>query len=194
MDNYSFSEFIENIFSYVRTKLFFSKCRFIRFPFYLRGKKSLSGGYGLTIGRFCRFELEGKNKTLHIGQNCEFGDNTHLVALKELRIGDNVLIASKCFISDSNHGQYSGEEQDSPYLPPNQRGIVSQRVQIGNNVWIGENAVILAGTIIGNGCIVGANSTVKGNFPDNVIIAGSPARIIKEYNVQTGSWEKMTGD
>ena len=51
-------------------------------------------------------------------------------------------------------------------------------VVIGDNVFIGEHATILMGTTIGNNCIVGANSLVKGAFPDNVVIAGNPAKIV----------------
>lgn len=190
MDNYSVSEFITNVFSLIRTKLFFSQCRFIRFPFYIRGKRSLNGADNLTLGRFCRFELEGRDNTLYIGKDCQFGDLTHIVALKNVEIGNNVLVASKCFISDTNHGVYSGMVQDTPYTRPNDRRLVSDNVVIGDNVWIGENVVILAGTVIGDGCIVGANSVVHGSFQENCIIAGVPAKVIKRFNEATGNWEK----
>lgn len=49
---------------------------------------------------------------------------------------------------------------------------------IGDNVFIGINSIILMGSIIGNNSIVGAGSVVKGNFPDNVVIAGNPAKVI----------------
>lgn len=55
---------------------------------------------------------------------------------------------------------------------------------IGNNVFIGMNSIILMGSHIGNNVIIGAGSLVKGNIPDNVVVAGSPARIvctIEEY-------------
>lgn len=51
-------------------------------------------------------------------------------------------------------------------------------VTIGDNVFIGMNATILMGTTIGNDCIIGANSVVKGDFPDGVVIAGNPAKVI----------------
>ena len=191
MDNYSPSEFITNSISYIRTKVFYRHCRFIRFPFYFRGKRSLAGANNLTLGRFCRFELDGKKKTLFVGDRCEFGDNTHIVALNRVEIGNNVLIASKCFLSDTNHGCYTGEEQDSPYTSPNERRLVSEIVSIGDNVWIGENVVLLAGTQIGKGCVIGANSVVHGVFPDNCIIAGVPGRVIKKYNDLTKKWEKI---
>lgn len=191
MDNYSPSEFISNCFSFFRTKLFFRDYRFVRFPFYLRGRKSIDGAKGLTLGRFCRFELDGKKKTLRIGKMCEFGDMTHIVALESIDIGDFVLIASKCFISDSDHGSYKGSKQDSPNIPPNKRKLFSKPVIIGRNVWIGENTVILSGTEIADGCIVGANSVVRGIFNKTGIIAGNPAKYIKIYNYETRQWEKI---
>lgn len=63
-------------------------------------------------------------------------------------------------------------------------------VSIGDNVFIGENAMILMGTTIGNNCIVGANSLVKGVFPDNVVIAGNPAKVVctlEEYHQRAKS-------
>lgn len=192
MDHYSSSEFITNCFSYIRTKLFYCQCRFIRFPFYVRGRKSIDGAEGLTLGRFCRFEMNGKTKTLQIGKNCAMGDLTHIVALNKVEIGNNVLIASKCFISDTNHGVYKGENQDSPETPPNERKLVTKSVKIGNNVWIGENVVILAGSDIGNGCIIGANSVVSGQIMSNTIVAGIPAKMIKTWNQVSLEWEKCS--
>lgn len=191
MQNYSLSEFIKNIYSVFLTKLTWSSARLIRRPCYIRGKSSIEGGKGLTTGYSCRFDLPGKKKTLYIGEQCEFGDNTHIVAYNNVVIGNNVLIASRCFISDTNHGEYSGGEQSSPYQVPNQRKLVSTQVKIGDNVWIGENAVVLAGSNIGNGCIIGANTTVSRDIPDNCVVVGCN-RIIKQYNNETKIWEKIT--
>lgn len=166
------------------------QARFLRRPIYIRGRKSIIGCKGLTTGRFCRFDLEGSKPTLFIGNNVEMGDMTHIVALERVEIGNNVLIASKCFISDTNHGSYKGEKQDSSEIPPNERILVSKSVKIGNNVWIGENVVILAETEIGDGCIIGANSVVKGFIPKNSMVGGSPAKVIKTYNKRTSNWEK----
>lgn len=170
------------------TKLSFRQARFIRRPIYIRGKKSLSGCHGLTTGRFCRFDLEGSKSTLFIGDNCEMGDLTHIVAHDRVEIGNNVLIASKCFISDTNHGTYSGDIQDVPENTPNSRQLVSKPVKIGKNVWIGENAVILAGAEIGDGCIIGANSVVTKKIPNDCIVV-SNNKIIKKFNRDNGKWE-----
>ena len=187
---YSFSENIKNIYCLVLTKVCFRKARFIRRPIYIRGRKSLSGCKGLTTGRFCRFDLNGYKQTLNIGDNCEMGDMTHIVAHENVTIGNNVLIASKCFISDTNHGVYKGENQDSPVVPPNERKLKSKPVVIGNNVWIGENAVILAGSEIGDGCIIGANSIVSKKIPNNCIVVECN-RIIRQFNLSKNVWEDI---
>ena len=112
-NQYSVSEYIKNVYSLIMTKLTIKQARFVRRPVYIRGRKSLYGCVGLTTGRLCRFDLEGRKKTLYIGKNCEMGDMTHIVAYEHIEIGDNVLIASKCFISDTSHGTYKGNNQDS---------------------------------------------------------------------------------
>ena len=191
-NQYSFSEFVKNTYSYFMTKCTMPQARFVRRPVYIRGRKSLSGCHGLTTGRFCRFDLEGKKKTLHIGKDCEMGDMTHIVAYEKVEIGKDVLIASKCFISDTNHGTYTGEAPDSPFSPPRKRRLVTRPVKIGDNVWIGENVLILAGASIGDGCIVGANSVITGSIPDHCIVVGNN-KIIKQYDQSTKSWERYRG-
>lgn len=191
-NNYSLTELLSNIYAFFMTKIFYKNARLIRRPIYMRGKSSLTFGKGLTTGHACRFDLPGSSKkTLFIGKNCEIGDNVHIVALKRVEIGDNCLIASKVFISDTNHGDYRGNNQSSPESPPNKRQLSLKEVLIGKNVWIGENVCILPGVKVGNGCIIGANSIVNKNIPDNCIVAGSPARVVKLYNSATQSWERL---
>lgn len=186
-NRYSPSEFINNICCLAMTKLTMRQARFIRRPIYIRGRKSLSGCKGLTTGRFCRFDLEGTKPTLFIGDNCEMGDMTHIVAHESVRIGDHVLIASKCFISDTNHGSYKGPEQDPPDSVPNRRPLHSIPVTIGNNVWIGENAVILAGSEIGDGCVIGANAVISRKIPAGSIVVGSN-QILKKWDDAGQRW------
>ena len=190
-NQYSPSEFMKSVYSLLLTKITMRQARFVRRPIYIRGRRSLSGCFGLTTGRFCRFDLEGTKPTLYIGDNCEMGELTHIVAYEKVSIGSNVLIASKCFISDTNHGSYSGAEQSSPKTTPNSRPLNTLPVSIGNNVWIGENAVVLAGSEIGDGCIIGANSVVSGKIDENSIAVGAPARIVKKYDFERESWVRI---
>lgn len=187
-NKYSLYEIIDNAVSLLYTKIWHPSFRLLRRPAYIRGGTSLEGGVGLTTGRFCRFDLPGGKKTLYIGENCQFGDNTHIVALKSVHIGKNVLIASKVFISDTSHGSYSAENGTSPMVTPVKRPLISCPVRIGDNVWIGENVVILAGVNIGNGCVIGANSVVTKNIEEGTIACGTPARVIKKWDQDKMGW------
>ena len=189
-NHYSPSEFLKNVYSLLLTKVTMPQARFVRRPVYIRGRKSLACCTGLTTGRFCRFDLPGDKQTLFIGDNCEMGDMTHIVALNRVEIGKNVLIASKCFISDANHGSYKGSLQNAPSLPPSDRPLVKGSVKIGNNVWVGENAVILAGADIGDGCIIGANCIISKRIDTNSIVVGNN-KVIKVYNNSTNMWEDV---
>lgn len=190
-NKYTISELFSTVYALITTKLFYKNARLIRRPFYLRGKSSLNIGKGLTLGHGCRFDLIGNgSKTLSIGENCEIGDYGHIVAHENVKFGNNVLIASKVFISDTNHGNYSGDNQDNPRIAPNDRPLHTNPITINDNVWLGDNVVVLPGVEIGKGSIIGANSVVNRNIPEYTIAAGTPARVIKEFNFDTNVWEK----
>lgn len=192
---YSISEAIATAYALLCTRLFYKGARLVRRPFYCRGKSRLQFAEGFTTGHHCRFDLLGEegdfSKKLIIGKNCKLGDNVHIVANEKVIIGDNCLMASKIFISDTNHGEYSMVTIDSsPDIPPDDRPLYMKPVSIGNNVWVGENVCILLGTTIGNGCIIGANSVVSRDIPDRCIVAGSPAKVLKHWNEATKMWIK----
>ena len=190
----SFYEIIKLIINFIKTKIFFPKARIIRFPFDIRGKKYIKYGKNFTTGTGCRIEAYkflAKDPKLIIGNDVQINDYVHLACAESVIIGDNVLIASKVYISDINHGKYSGENQSSPYERAAERIISSKPVKIMENVWIGENCAILPGVVIGANSIIGANSVVSRNIPENCIAVGNPARIIKKYNDDTKKWEKV---
>ncbi|MDS0526522.1 acetyltransferase [Clostridium sp. SHJSY1] len=196
-NRYSFSEFIKTLYALIITKIFYKKARLVRRPIYIRGKSYMDFKKGFTTGYNCRFDLfgeeEDKEKKLIIGENCKIGDNVHIVAKEKVIIGDNCLMASKVFISDTSHGEYTNLENYSlPDIPPDQRRLYSKPVTIGNNVWIGENVCILLGVTIGNGVIIGANSVVNKDIPNNCIVVGIPAKVIKKYNYAHEKWEIQT--
>ena len=181
-------------FSFFITKFRVPSARLIRQPIDIRGKKNIDFGKKLTTGYYCRIEAYGKNheKSLIFGHNVQINDFVHIAALNEVRIGNNVLIASKVFITDLEHGIYSGNEYDSvPHSIVKDRPLSSKPVCIKDNVWIGEHVSVLPGVTIGENAIIGANSVVKKNIPANSIAVGSPAKIIKQYNFETSRWEKI---
>ena len=117
---------------------------------------------------------------LIIGNNVGINDDCHLACIHSIEIGDNVLIASKVFISDHSHGKIS---LDDLLLPPTERLLTSKgKIVIEPNVWIGEGVVILSGVRIGRGSVIGANSVVIKDIPPFSVAVGSPARVIKTIN------------
>ena len=180
----------------------FSKCllsrkvRIVRFPFYIRGAKHISWGSNFTSGVNLRIdadpiELSKNNCILKIGNNVQVNDYVHIGAVGQVLIGNNVLIASKVYISDHNHGSYNGNFQSSPDIEPSKRQILSFPVIIEDNVWIGEQVSILPGVTIGQGSIIGANSVVSRSIPANCIAVGAPAKVIKKFNYNNNQWEKI---
>jgi acetyltransferase-like isoleucine patch superfamily enzyme len=181
------------IFSWLFTKLYFKNARLVRLPIDIRNKHLIDFGSNLTTGKSCRIEAYNcsnnlNTKLLIFGNNIQLNDFVHISAGGHVKIGNNVLIASKVFISDINHGIYDGLIQDSPYLKPVLRKLSTKPVTIGDNVWIGEGVCILPGVKIGNGCIIGALSVVTKSFPDNTIIVGNPAKTIKIYDEKLLKW------
>ena len=188
--SYSPSEFLKNCFSLFCTKLFFRPARLVRRPVYIRGRNGMKFGEGFTTGYRCRFDIFGSKQDdvkLKLGKNCKIGDNVHFVASENVTVGDNCLMASNIFISDTNHGS----NEDPSKTSPDERPLTSCPVAIGNNVWIGEGACVLPGAKIGDGCIIGAHSIVKGEIPSYTIVAGAPAKVVKKYNFDKKAWEKV---
>lgn len=194
IDNYKLVSLISLFCSFIKTKLLFSKARLIRFPFDIRGYKYIQISRGFTSGVGCRIEAYplDKRKVLFIGENVQINDYVHITAIESVVIGNNVLMASKIYISDCSHGSYSGNKVDSnPDSIPSERALFSKPVVINDNVWLGEFVSVLPGVTIGKGTVVGANSVVSKSLPENVIAVGSPAKPIKKFNFETSRWEKM---
>lgn len=178
----------------MRTMFVFKKARLIRFPFDVRGKKYIDIKNGFTTGFGCRIEAYPvtNEQVLFIGENFQMNDYVHITAREKVVIGDNVLLASKIYISDCSHGSYSGDKFDSsPESIPHDRPLFSKPVVIEDNVWLGEFVSVLPGVTIGKGTIVGANSVVSKSLPPYVIAVGTPAKPIKKYNFETQRWEKI---
>lgn len=188
--NYGLNEIIRNAGTVILNKMQFPSVRLVRYPFTVRGKNYISWGEGLTAGYNCRIEVNGRHigKVLTFGRNVNIGDNVSIRCAERIRIGNDVLIGSRALIIDNVHGNYSGEQQDSPDSAPNKRLLKTAPVNIGRNVWIGEGAVIQAGVTIGAGSIIAANSVVTKNVEAGVIAGGVPVRVLKRWNRKKGRW------
>lgn len=185
---------IKLIVSLVYTKIFFRNARLIRLPFDIRNKKNIKIGNDFTAGFGCRIEafpLNNSNKVcITIGKNVQINDYVHIGAVGSITIGDNVLMASKIYISDHNHGSYDELISDHPMSIPIERKAICKPVIIGDNVWLGESVCVLPGVTIGEGSIIGALSVVTKTIPPFSIAVGSPARVVKQYDFKTNKWVK----
>jgi lipopolysaccharide O-acetyltransferase len=131
------------------------------------------------------------NPKIEIGDAVSFSQGVHISCIERITIGRNVLIGSGVYISDHNHGSYRGPTPSSPDEPPTARRLTGGPVDIGDNVWIGDNVVIVGPLSIGRGSIVGANSVVRANVPENVMVAGIPARHLRRFDITSGQWQKI---
>lgn len=190
---YGPSEAFKNAWALLLTKIIFPGARLVRRPFYLRGgRRRFVYGEGFTCGYSCRFDLAGEGAPLVIGKNCKINDRVHISAHESVVIGDNVLMASNIFISDNSHGSY-GADSSLPDVAPDDREIVTKPVRIGDNVWIGEGAAVMPGVTVGSGVIIGTNAVVTHDVPGNTIVAGVPAKPIKQF-VAGGGFPVANGE
>jgi len=162
---------------------------------HIRGLSNMKIGKNFTTGCNLRLEAitnhrsENYNPLILIKDNVNINDFVHIGAINYIEIGNNVLMASKIYISDHNHGIYVGENQSNPFTPPDERVLSKDSfVVIEDNVWIGEFVSILPNVRIGFGSIIGANSVVTKDVPAFSIAVGSPARVIKKFDSKLGCW------
>lgn len=126
---------------------------------------------GVTVERNCT--LLAKYGRIHIGENTFIGENSILVTNSNITIGSDCLIAAGVTIRDQDH------RFEDTTIPIRMQGNISAPINIGTDVWLGSRVTVLKGVSIGSHSIAGANSLITKNVPPNVIVVGTPAKIIK---------------
>lgn len=134
--------------------------------------------YNLRVEAWDEYQGDKFFPIIQIGNNVNMNTDCHIGCIDRVTIGNNVLMASRIYISDHSHGEITKE---SLALAPVQRQLFSKGpVTIGDNVWIGEGVCIMPGVTVGENAIIGANAVVTKDVPKNAVVAGNPARIIKQ--------------
>lgn len=149
------------------------------------GEQYISIGNGGRIERGCVLTAWDKTPngdnhkpSIVIGENASIGEFNHITSTNKIHIGDNLLTGRWVTITDNSHGT---TDVESLKICPVMRPVVSKgAVVIGNNVWIGDKATILPGVTIGDGAVIAANSVVTKDVPAYSVVAGNPAKIIKQ--------------
>ena len=140
-------------------------------------------GNNVKIGAYssisCTSHFSKFGKGIEIGNNSACGRFTEFGAAGGIEIGDDVIMGSYISFHSENHNfsDYSKLIRE--------QGVTSQGIKIGNNVWIGAKATFLDGSQVGNNSVVAAGAVVTSVFPDNVVLGGVPAKILKKLNNET---------
>jgi acetyltransferase-like isoleucine patch superfamily enzyme len=121
---------------------------------------------------------------MRIGDRVFVNSGTVLIAVLEVTIGDDVALANEVYIMDSNsHGVEGQPHVEAP-------------VRIGDGTWVGARAMILPGVTIGRRVVVAAGSVVTRDVPDDVLVAGNPARVVRPLEYPPGckrAWHDAWG-
>jgi acetyltransferase-like isoleucine patch superfamily enzyme len=140
-------------------------------------KNKLFFGNNVKIGAYswisCTSHMSKYGNGISIGNHSAFGRFTEFGAAGGIEIGNDVIAGSYISFHSENHNF-----NDTSKLIREQ-GVTSKGIKIGNNVWIGAKVTFLDGSIIGDNCVVAAGAVVNGIFPNNTVIGGIPAKIIK---------------
>ena len=111
---------------------------------------------------------------IEIGENFYSNHNLTILDCAKVAFGDNVFIAPNVSFYTAEHPlDYETRNKGLEYAKP---------ITVGNNVWIGGGVNVLSDVKIGNNVVIGAGSVVTKDVPDNVVVAGNPAKVIKEIN------------
>ena len=130
--------------------------------------------------RFGRFVWVGDGTKIRchegevsVGPKTVLGQECTISAYRQVRIGEQCVIADRAMFIDFDHGVVEVER------PIRLQGIYARDLAIGSNCWIGYGACVLRGVAIGDNSIVGANAVVTRDVPSNTVVAGAPARVVR---------------
>jgi acetyltransferase-like isoleucine patch superfamily enzyme len=146
------------------------------------GAAAIHIGEDTLVGRDCSLlvgyspdDPDLPERGIVIGDRCVIGAGSTLTAHQSITIGDDVWFGNQVFVSDASHGY-----QD-PETPIGRQLGAHQPVSVGVGSWIGHGTIILPGARIGRHVVVGAGSVVRGVVPDHAVVAGVPARVVRQF-------------
>jgi acetyltransferase-like isoleucine patch superfamily enzyme len=133
------------------------------------------------LGHGCK--VRAHEGSVSIGAKSVLGQECTIYAYQHVSIGRECIIADRVMMIDFDHGMVEVER------PIREQGIYKRDVNVGHNVWIGYGACVLRGVTVGNNCVIGTSAVVTGDVPDNTVVGGIPARVIRMRAApQTFEW------
>lgn len=147
--------------------------------------KEVGIGDNTYLGPVVKYNGTVYHPKIEIGDRTWIGKNSSIAAIYGVSIGKDVLFAGYVHITDHSHGY------ELPDLPITKQKLISKGpVIIEDQCWLGYSCEILSGVHIGRHSVVAARAVVTKDVPAYSIVAGNPAKIIKQYNPETKQWEK----
>jgi acetyltransferase-like isoleucine patch superfamily enzyme len=132
---------------------------------------TLHVGRWAWIGHGCKIRVhEGE---VEIGAKTVIGQECTISAFQHVSIGRECILADRVMLIDFDHGVTEVER------PIRLQGIYKRDVRVGHNVWIGYGACVLRGITVGDNSIIGTSAVLTHDVPDNAVVAGVPARVIR---------------
>lgn len=155
----------------------------------LRGSRHGRVGIGRDSIIRCRVDFDSPGGSIRIGDRCFLGAS-HLVCHTGITIGDDVVMSWGVTVvdHDSHSLDWNVRQHDvARWMNGEKRwdGVTIAPVTIANRAWIGFGASILKGVTIGEGAVIGANSVVTRDVPPFAVVAGNPARVVRQLNSPT---------
>ena len=151
----------------------------------IQGKKHMSIGRNTVIQRggwLLATKIDEHEPLLSIGDNCAIGDYCHIVSVRKVVFENNVLVANNVYISDNLH------DYENVNIPIKDQPVkFKKEVVLQSGCWIGENVCII-GASVGKNSVIGSNSVVTSDIEDYCIAVGSPAKVIKRYDLKSEKW------
>lgn len=124
--------------------------------------------FGKRVYVHGRFKV-GIKKNLFLGDRCSINHDVYILAYNKIVIGDDVTLSARCMLVDS------GLDLDKPG-----HKHINSSIELKRGSWIGAGAIILPGVTVGECSVVGAGSVVSRDVPPYSVVAGNPAKVIKE--------------
>ncbi|WP_447079573.1 acyltransferase [Vibrio alginolyticus] len=130
--------------------------------------------------------ISQSNGKIEVGLDVKVGPGVTIGAVNSIVIGDGTILSNNIVIMDNNNHPLHPKDREIMHSSPvgddkrSWKHSVSSPIIIGNNVWVGQQVRICKGVKIGDGSIIAANSVVTKNVPSNSVVAGNPAKVVKE--------------